>query len=433
MQSSSDARTKVADGRVGTVLHAADLHLGAPLKALGSRLDADVTAHIRKLATRAYDNLVSLALAESVDVVVLAGDVYDDAEYEVAAQLRFVEGLRRMTEAGIQVFIAHGNHDPLTKKFKLAAKMPDGVTVFEAGEPQVHPVQLRSGHDLSVAGISFGKQAETANLAKLFHGLDTPVESTVGVLHCNVGTNTGHDPYAPCSVTDLETAPVGYWALGHIHIRDVNEMGPGRWRAYPGNLQGRSSKAAECGEKGVLLVPVMSGGFGRPEFRACADVRFERVPVDVTGCDDVDEVLSAIDAAMDDVSVDVDSVVARVELIGRSAAHRQLTALGADGLLTSVQEMLGTSAAKAVSKVELSTGNQVDLDQIRRRGGLLGSLVERFAATDELTKMFESVTGGLDAAARKRLNEMLATDPGLAAMICERAQELLIDQLDDAS
>lgn len=421
------------DGRVGTVLHAADLHLGAPLKALGSRLDTDVTAHIRQLARRAFDNLVELAIAEAVDAVVLAGDVYDDAQYEVAAQLRFVKGLNRMTEAGIRVFIAHGNHDPLQKNFRLAAEIPAGVTVFDTGDPQIHDVELRSGHMLHVAGVSFASLAETRNLARRFHQLGTSPGATVGVLHCNVGGRAEHGPYAPCSVDDLDGAPVGYWALGHIHKREVNPLGPGRWWAYPGNLQGRSTKATECGDKGALLVPVMPGGFGEPEFRSCADVRFERVAVDVSTCDDIEQVIAAIDAAVDDLTADVDSVVARVELTGRSAVHRMLTDEGPAKVLDLVHQVLGTSAAKAVTKVVLSTGAPFDRDRVRARGDLLAALLQRFDASDDPRTLVASVMGELDSAAAKRLTELLDTDAALAAEICARAEQLLFDRLEDAS
>jgi exonuclease SbcD len=115
--------TQHEDGRIGTMVHAADLHLGAPLQSLGNQVSEDVAEQIRDRAARALDDLIDLVLAEEAEILVLAGDIYDEAEYDVGAQLRFVEGLRRLTSAGVRVFLAHGNHDPLVSTFQPAASL----------------------------------------------------------------------------------------------------------------------------------------------------------------------------------------------------------------------------------------------------------------------------------------------------------------------
>lgn len=57
-------------------IHNADLHLDSPLRGLSSY--ADAPAERLRTATRdAFQNLVSHAIDEQVDFVVIAGDVYD--------------------------------------------------------------------------------------------------------------------------------------------------------------------------------------------------------------------------------------------------------------------------------------------------------------------------------------------------------------------
>jgi DNA repair protein SbcD/Mre11 len=430
------------DGRLGTILHAADLHLGAPLKSLGETLPAEAVSGIMERAVRAWDNLVDLALAERVDVVVLAGDVYDTADYEVRAQIRFADGLDRLTQAGVRVFVAHGNHDPRLEGMKPAAALPTGVTVFGADEPQLHAVELASGHLLHVAGVSFGTPAETANLARRFHGLSTPVASTLGVLHANVGSIAGHDPYAPCTPDDLQLAPVGYWALGHIHLRQHHPLGAGRWWAYSGNLQGRSTKASECGPKGVLLVPVFDSGFGEPEFRRCADVQFERVPVDVSGCGDLGAAIDVVEQRLDGVFAEagVGTLVARIRLTGRADAHGQLVdARNAGTLLEALHHRLGTAGPVAVVRVEVATRSSFDREQALRRDNLLGALLTRF---DELSSLADGgarrpdVLGGLFAdnpVAQARLDALLNSSPEVVGEVLDQAEQLLIDHLEEAS
>ena len=242
---------------VAKFLHAADLHLGAPLESLGESIDSASFERVKSLVNRAFDRLVDVAIEEDVEFVVLAGDVYDTADRDPGAQRRLLLGLRRLTENNIKVFMVHGNHDPLTRDIKNMA-LPEGVVVFPAGKLGSEIVTMRNGVEVTVAGVSYAKKEETENLVPLFAGLTG--STIVGVLHTNVGgENLVHKNYAPSTATELQSSPVHYWALGHIHKRSVNTIGSG-WLAYPGNLQGRSVKASECGPKGVLIVDVEDDG-----------------------------------------------------------------------------------------------------------------------------------------------------------------------------
>ena len=153
------------------IIHAADLHLGAPLESLGRHVDETKAAHLRGLATGAFGRLIDLTIERQAAALVLAGDIYDDADREVAAQLRVKRGFERLHEAGIPVFMVHGNHDPLTKSYRPAATLPPNVHVFASGEVSVRELPSATAGDWHVAGISFSKAAETGNLAERFRGL----------------------------------------------------------------------------------------------------------------------------------------------------------------------------------------------------------------------------------------------------------------------
>lgn len=426
--------TQREDGRIGTMVHAADLHLGAPLQSLGRQLDEDLAEQIRGRAARALDDLIDVVLAEEAEILVLAGDVYDEAEYDVGAQLRFVKGLRRLTDAGVRVFLAHGNHDPLVHGFRPAAALPEAVVVFEPDEVQSHTVQLSSGHEVTVAGISFGKRAETDNLALRFHGQPFDSHRTVGVLHANVGSNAQHGPYAPCTVEDLEQGPVGYWALGHIHKRQEHQLGPGRWWAYPGNLQGRSTKATECGPKGALVVPILSDGFGKPEFEPCDRVRFERVAVDVADRADLEGAFDAVVEVLDDCRSEAADrpVVARIEFVGSTQAHHQLA--DEDDLLDLVRERVGVDQISTViAKIVVSTRPAVSREQILGRKNLQSALLQRVDGLRGEDCGLDDLLAEFDSGARKRLEELLAEDPELIDSVLDRAEQLLVDGLEGAS
>lgn len=272
-------------------VHASDLHLDAPLGNLGL-LGEERRRELAECATKAWDNLIDLCLQRQASFLVLAGDIFDDAQAGVAVQIRFHKGLRRLADDGVQVFVCHGNHDPLSDGFRPVGDLPEGVVRFAPGTPQTHSVTLReSGEVAQVSGVSFGQRTETENLALRFRGIDRLSGAPhVAVLHANVGGHPGHDPYAPCSYDDLAAAPVDYWALGHIHKRDVHPLSSGGRAAYCGNLQGRSFKPAECEPKGVLVVPIVGDHFGEPEFVQCDAVRFVRSEIVVEPSDSIVEV-----------------------------------------------------------------------------------------------------------------------------------------------
>ena len=365
---------------VAKFLHAADLHLGAPLESLGEAIDSGTYNRIKPLVNKAFDRLIDVAIAEEVDFVVLAGDVYDNADRDPGAQRRFLLGLRRLTDADIKVFMVHGNHDPLTKDIKQGV-LPEGVTVFPAGKLGSQVVTMRNGVDVTVAGVSYARKEETDNLVPLF--ADLTGRTIVGVLHTNVGGNdSGHKNYAPSTPAELQASPVNYWALGHIHKRSVNPIDSGWW-AYPGNLQGRSVKASECGPKGVLIVEVDDDGrVLEPRFVDCSTVRFERVsvPVDTVGVitdlnDVVNEALARVVAEAEGLPVMV-----RLELTGSTdlADIRSMDAPGWESIVESMlEEAVDVLGDGAVVKVRTSCRAKIDLAAERERKTVLAATLAK--------------------------------------------------------
>lgn len=370
---------------VARFLHAADLHLGAPLESLGEAIDEATFDRVKSLVNKAFDRLIDVAIAEEVDFVVLAGDVYDNAERDPGAQRRFLLGLRRLTDAGIKVFMVHGNHDPLTKDIKQGV-LPEGVVVFPAGKLGSQVVTMRNGVDVTVAGVSYARKEETDNLVPLFAGLSG--RTIVGVLHTNVGGNDSvHKNYAPSTPAELQASPVHYWALGHIHKRSVNPIGSGWW-AYPGNLQGRSVKASECGPKGVLVVDVDDDGrVLEPRFVDCSTVRFERLSVPVSAVDAVTDLNDVVNESLARVVAEADGlpVLVRLELTGSTdlADIRSVDAPGwkstVESLLEEAVDVLGDGA---VVKVRTSCRAKIDLVAERDRKTVLAAALSKLDELD---------------------------------------------------
>jgi DNA repair exonuclease SbcCD nuclease subunit len=357
-------------------LHAADLHLGSQLKSLGQHLDEERTALIRQLVSAVFNDLIDVAIERNVEFVVLAGDVYDTAENDPSAKLRVIRGFRRLEEAGIRVFMVHGNHDPLGTKMKQVDDLPSNVHVFGYGEVGSETFALRNGVSVTVAGISYKTEKESENLAQKFASVTG--STVVGVLHTNVGnigTAGGHGNYAPCSQDDLKNSPVNYWALGHIHDRQVVQTPKGYW-AYPGNLQGRSTKATECGPKGVLIVGINDmGAITEPEFVAVDRVRFHRLTVNVNDCLSAIQVFDKVAAQIEEVVNGSDSrpMLIRLEISGPTEACEDLQS-HKDSLLSDVRNHVASViGAGDVLKVINSTVPNVDAQELRKRNTVLAA------------------------------------------------------------
>lgn len=383
-------------------LHASDLHIGAPLGKLENcpTLDDVSLGELTRRMQRSFDNLVALAIDENVVFVVLSGDIYDGAEAQDSQQGLFQRGLERLDEAGIPVFIALGNHDPKRAGFSPRKPYPGSVTIFDVDTP--HEVIAAQDDDITirVAGVSFGANAVRENLAARFSQLPTVSnELRVGVLHTSLSGNSDHETYAPCSVDDLARAPVDYWALGHIHLRSVSSIGNGRWYCYPGNLQGRSFKPAECHPKGVLLVPIERDGFGEPEFVECDTVRFLDLKVDISSCDRLDQTYQMVCDTVTNASESVGGrqVIARISLIGRTPLHGEASRIVASG--TYLERLLDSFAAdmgsSVVAGVSCATSPDIDLDAVRQGDSLLATSLRTLdeMSNEELSDHMQALVG----------------------------------------
>lgn len=66
----------------------------------------------------AFRRLLDLCERESPDFLLLAGDVYNQEDASVSAQLALRDGFRRLESLSIPVFLVHGNHDPLASRLR---------------------------------------------------------------------------------------------------------------------------------------------------------------------------------------------------------------------------------------------------------------------------------------------------------------------------
>ncbi|KEJ94653.1 DNA repair exonuclease SbcCD nuclease subunit [Pseudosulfitobacter pseudonitzschiae] len=231
------------------ILHTADCHLDSPLQSLALR-DPGLRDRVQTATRTAFARIIDTALAEQVQALLIAGDLFDGAERSAKTAAFLTAQLDRLHAAGIAVFYIKGNHDaenPITG----ALSLPENVHVFDGRGGKV---QLGDA-DVWIHGVSFaGRHAPDSLLGKF----PAPVAGAVNIamLHTSLVGAAGHDPYAPCTVAELSGMGFDYWALGHVHKRQVHGQAP--WIVMPGTPQGRDM--GESGAKTASLLTLDDAG-----------------------------------------------------------------------------------------------------------------------------------------------------------------------------
>jgi DNA repair exonuclease SbcCD nuclease subunit len=301
-------------------LHAADIHLDSPQRGL-ERYEGAPVAECRGATRRALENLVELALVEKVAFVVIVGDLYDGDWPDYNTGLFFGKQMARLRDGGIPVVMIRGNHDAANKMTK-DLRLVDNVTVLSTHESQT---VLLEDQGVAIHGRSFPTREVKENLARSY----PPRRGgyfNLGLLHTCVDGREGHEPYAPCTLADLRAREYGYWALGHIHRREIlHKEDP--WVVFPGNLQGRHAR--EPGPKGCVLVTVDDRHeVVSAEPRWLDVVRWETSRLDVAGARDGDEVVARFRNRLAPLLSTCDDrlLALRVEVQGATPAHAVLAA-----------------------------------------------------------------------------------------------------------
>ena len=256
--------------------------------------------------------MAEYALANSVDLVLLAGDAYKGRDPSQTHQREFARRLRRLSAAGIPTFLLVGNHD-----LPAASGRAHAVEIFDTLDvPNVHvgatlnnqtvPTPAGPLQILSVPWPSRGamlardesrglgieqirqeiERRMTTAIAGRAQALDPDIPAImaghVTVNGATVGSERsmmlGNDHVL--NVSAVQQPQLEYVALGHIHKHQVlrppatdGSAGGGPAVAYSGSLQ-RVDFSEEADEKGFCIIDIDPNA---PQGRRLTDFSFERI------------------------------------------------------------------------------------------------------------------------------------------------------------
>lgn len=228
-------------------IHFADAHLDSPFLGL-SFLPSESFKQIQNAPMQSLTKIVDLALKEKVDLVLIAGDTFDSFKPTPSAQIFFAHEIERLVNAQIQVIMIFGNHDHMAKEDLLVAESPYFKLLGNGEKVETVSYKTKNGFEYDVTGFSYLANHINEDMAAQF-----PAKSnryTFGIMHAQERAGTSaQNVYAPFSLSELQNLNYNYFALGHIHLRQVLSETP--LIVYPGNIQGRHIN--ETGPKGCYL------------------------------------------------------------------------------------------------------------------------------------------------------------------------------------
>lgn len=250
------------------ILHAADFHLDSAFAGLTS----EQAKLRRRESRRLLERLSNYVNQRGVEVVLLAGDLFDSATTYRETIEALIDALGGMSA---RVFIAPGNHDFYTARSPYATlPWPENVHIFKTRE--IERVELPE-LGCAVYGAAF---TDAAQEASLLDGFAAPDDGLVHLMVLHGDMNAAEARYNPITKEQIAASNLNYLALGHTHqFGGVLTAGKTAY-AYSGCPEGRGFD--ETGDKGVLCGAV---GHGEVDikFIPFAKRRYHILYADVSG------------------------------------------------------------------------------------------------------------------------------------------------------
>ncbi|CAH1220871.1 Nuclease SbcCD subunit D [Paenibacillus plantiphilus] len=271
------------------ILHTADWHFGRTLEGR-SRLEEQEAF---------VDELVAIVQEEAIDLILLAGDVYDSVNPPAAAEQLFYEALSRLADNGkVSIAVIAGNHDH-PERVAASAPLASRSGIHLLGMPSAGPLIIdapRTGEQAIIAALPYPSESRLRELlreetdeallrtayservGRLMQGLGSsfrPDTINLAMSHIYVLGGLETDSERPIQIggaytVDPSALRIGaqYVALGHLH-RPQRVDGDERMRYSGSPLAYSFSEAGQS--KSVIVFDAEPGKVVEPReiFLSC--------------------------------------------------------------------------------------------------------------------------------------------------------------------
>lgn len=347
-------------------IHCADLHFGKNIST-----HRHVPKHFHetlKTATyKSFERMVDIALEKEVDFLLISGDVFDSNERTLKGRWFLKKQAERLNDKRIPIYIIHGNHDPLEDELSLPS-LADNIYVFPK-EMEVMKHVSKEKDTVYIYGFSYPNKNYTENPVPLYVRKNDDEAFHIAMLHGQESSQQDHEPYAPFTLTELKEKDFHYWALGHIHKRQILSEQP--MIVYPGNIQGANRK--ETGEKGAYYVEMTYGNTSLTFFDT-SPVQWEKVTFSIDSLTSEGELLEKIEEDLfrlrDDKFLLLD-----IQIAGSGPLHEKLYKLEDQEEFFDVLQQSIRLNHVHIDRLVFRTSPEIDREKLINQDNILGDIV----------------------------------------------------------
>ena len=290
------------------LLHTADIHLGARHTDLG-----DAAAAQRERQFAAFRATIDLAIAEKVDLFLIAGDLFDSNVQPRRSVERVAAELARLTKARIRSVLVPGTHDVYDRASVYRAydvpamaggASTDLITLLTPEHPWVHLPAL----DTVVHGPVFPTKRAPYSPLRDLAAVETPDATwRIGLLHASIAIPGRTDGDEVVITTDeIGASGLDYLALGHWHSAQQATT-KGVTYAYSGAPEPVAVDQDRAGKVLLVTLDVQNGAHQvKVEERVVGRTMFQRLELDTATIESQPALITRLEqAANPDLVLDV--------------------------------------------------------------------------------------------------------------------------------
>lgn len=274
-------------------LHTADLHLDARFPSLGEK-----EGQRRNDFLRTLQRMVTLAIAEQVQLFLVAGDLFDSPHPDAATIGRVQGEIDRLLAHGIVPVLLPGTHDTVAVRESVYLNTNfNGAVILNESRVET-PTRIEvAGNVMWLYGIAYRSGATDGLLQSMARRGEAGIH--IGLLH---GSRRGspewqHRPKDfPFDTAELATLGLDYIALGHYHEYDEIRSDGRLVACYPGSPEGK--RFGENGPRYCLVVEIDHGQAAVTR-HAVQTRRLEEIELDLSGCDSLETAASQLGGLAD--------------------------------------------------------------------------------------------------------------------------------------
>ena len=356
-------------------IHISDIHLGRPFSGLSKfAYDEKINNLYKTAVEKAFYNAIEYAIIKNVDFVFIAGDTFDSDEHDFSSKLILKEGLKKLSDADIDVYLICGNHDPITSynKNTFNYDVDSKIKIIGLNTPKYMDMDLYNKNGEKVAclhSLSFTDDKMNENPIDYFSKVTDNNTFNIGLLHCELNAEA-ISPYAPCNINELKSLGYDYWALGHIHVPSLNDD----IIQYAGTIQGRNTK--ETGPHGIRYIKVDNNKIVKNNFIPMDIIRFEDISIDISYINDTTDVLSRIEDELYKVTNQDKNLcelfLTRLYLTGCTKFYSELN----DEIFSVIADKIRTNSYNRIYISQIINGTIPNIDEniLKEDEGIVGKV-----------------------------------------------------------